>query len=192
MDSQKKHYFKQLQKWNENLEIILEKENEYSAALKKKYQNVLDELKNQLRLYFNSNNFFVIEKSSFIEAKFGDGLLLIRVEFPEVSADIHYKFRLSIVEESRREFIIYIIPDSNGLYIPKLSNIRYRPQDSKQLNNSIGIMENEFFFLNDKIKEINLFTFYYCYHSAQKKQDRIEDLKNFDDFLTILIRLLSN
>lgn len=192
MDLQKKQYFERVNKWDENLDVILDKECEYNVALQEKYQIALDELKNQLRLYFYSNNFSLIEKPSFFEATFGNGLMLIRVEFPEVAPDIHYKFKLIIVEESRREFFIYIMSNSTIMYIPKISKIRNRPKDSTQLDKSIRHLESEFIFLNDKITEINRFTFHYCFHSAQIKHDKIEDLKIFDDFLTILDNLLSN
>ena len=192
MDPLKKYYFEQVQKWNENLDVILDKESEYNVAIIKKYKLILDELKDQLRLYFYTNNYVIIEQPSFIEAKFENGLLLVRVEFPEVFPDSQYKFRLSIVEDSRREFMIYICPNINQLYIPKMSNIRNRPKDSIQLNKSISNLENEFIFLDDKIKEINQITFHYCYHSSQKRQNGTEELKNYNDFLTILIKLLSN
>jgi len=192
MDPLKKYYFEQVQKWNENLNVILDKESEYNAAIIKKYKIILDELKDQLRLYFYTNNYVIIEQPSFMEAKFENGLLLVRVEFPEVFPDSQYKIRLSIVEDSRREFMIYICPNINQLYIPKMSNIRNRPKDSIQLNKSISNLENEFIFLDDKIKEINQITFHYCYHSSQKRQNEIEELKIYNDFLTILIKLLSN
>ena len=192
MDPLKKYYFEQVQKWNENLDVIFDKESEYNVAIIKKYKIILDELKDQLRLYFYTNNYVIIEQPSFMEAKFKNGLLLVRVEFPEIFPYSQYKFRLSIVEDSRREFMIYIIPNINQLYIPKMSNIRNRPKDSIQLNKSISNLENEFIFLDDKIKEINQITFHYCYHSSQKRQNKIEELKNYNDFLTILIKLLSN
>ena len=192
MTPQKKNYLDLKLQFDENLSVIWQKESDYRESLKRKFAKIVEQVKDEFRIYCSSHNFQLIQKSSFMEAKFGEHLLLIRIDFPDILVSEYYSFQLSIVEDTRREFIIYIIPQVDNIYIPKFSKIHYSPKDAQQLKNSIKILEQEFLFLDEKQKEFENTTFYFSFQDSRVNKREISNLDRFVDFITILNKRLSN
>jgi hypothetical protein len=192
MNSQKKNYLNLKLQFDENLSVIWQKESDYRESLKRKFSRIVEQVKDEFRIYCSSHNFQLIQKTSFMEAKFGEHLLLIRIDFPDILVSEYYSFQLSIVEDTRREFIIYIIPEIEDVYIPRFSKIHYTPKDSLQLKNSIKNLEKEFIFLDEKQKEFEYARFYFCSRDSHSNPKEITNLERFNNFITILNQRLSN
>ncbi len=193
MDNLKKKYYEGLKKWEENLDVILRKEEEYKSLLVRRYEDSINNVKEELKKYSYENGFQIVEKNNFIESKFGDNYFSIRVHFNDIFPNDRYSFGLTIIEETRREFIIYLAP-SVKLYIPKLSKSinRPRPKNEIETKKYIELLQDEYLFIDEKNNELKTITFILCYHNVNYKLSDINELESFSTFTSILKKLINN
>jgi len=194
MDNHKKIFYDDLKQWDENLEIIWDKEENYKKMLIERYKDSITKAREDFKEYSKENGFQIVEKINFIKSTYGDNYLSIRVQFYDIFPDVKYCFDLTIIENTRREFIINIIPLVDDLYTPKLSNTidRPRPKNDYEIKKCIKDLQEEYLFLDKKYEELKETPFYFCYHSGQRNSPDIKELKSYSDFLLILKLLLSN
>jgi hypothetical protein len=194
MDNQKKLFYDSLKQWDENLEIIWDKEEEYKKLLVDSYKVYITNAREEFKQYSKENSFQIFEKSNFIKSTYGDNYFSIRVQFYDIIPDVKYSFDLAIVESNRREFIIYIIPLVNDIYIPKLSNTlnRPRPQNDHEIKKCIKDLQEEYLFLDKQNEELKKAIFEFRYHSAERNSPNLAELESNSDFLSILKKLLKN
>src|SRR3989304_969921 len=121
MNSSEMNFYDNLNIYEENLNEIWKKEEEYRNLLVNRYEQTIEKLKGDLRRYSAQNNYTITEKNSFIEARYGNNYVVIRIDFNDVHPTNNYVLNLSIVEvqKTRREYNVIIRSMVENLYIPK-------------------------------------------------------------------------
>lgn len=192
----KRNYFNSLEMYKENLDVIWRKEEEYKILLIKRYDDFIKKIKIDFRKYCKQNNYKTIEKKSFIEAKYGDNYIVIRIDFNEVYPAEKYELNLSIIEvqKPRREYHIIVRPVDENLYIPKrsITVTRPNPQNDVEAKVFIKSIEEEFLKLDEKIKELKEISFILNCKGAKYSPPEDEKLTIYYDFVSVLKYLLYN
>lgn len=198
------NFYNNLKTYDENLNEIWKKEEEYKSLLVERYEESIDKLKADFRIYSDQNNYNVVEKNNFMEARYGDGYIVIRIDFNEVHPTNNYIVNLAIVEtpKARREYNVIIRPMDENLYIPKRSITinRPRPKSNTEAKALIKSLGEEYLMLDEKMKRLKEISFKLNCHDAKftpqehekftPQEDEIFTL--YEDFISILENLLNN
>jgi hypothetical protein len=194
MDNYKKKYFDSKKNWKENLEVLWEEEESYKLLLVEKYTAYINQIKKDLIQYAKENNFEIVERNNFIEARYGDNDIIIRLNFHDIFPTDKYSFELIITEKIPREFVVLVVPSLNDLFIPKrsVSINRPKPENDIEAKRYTKELENEFINISNKKDLLKNISFNLYYHSSQHTPDNIKELKPHKYFIKILKELLSN
>ena len=95
-------------------------EEDYKKNIISKFQSILDQAKLEIKEYGYNYNYKVVETNKFIDLIFGSNLVVIRMKSDYSTASVNISFELSIKEvDVRKEYIVFILPNSSNLRIPK-------------------------------------------------------------------------
>ncbi len=193
MDTHKKNFFDSRKNYDDRLEVLKQKEEEYIKLLNERYNESIKKVKDDFEKYSSEHGYLLTKRTKFIEAEYGDNYLKIRIEFEQPTLAKKYFFKLVIIEESRREFLVYFIPDCNDLYFPQPLKSAFRPKPKNQfeLERFNKDLENEFLFLDNKIKELTKITLTLSYHNANYTPSEKEKLATYDGIISILDKLIN-
>lgn len=196
MNNPQKKYFNSLEMYYENLDVLWNKEEEYKILLVKRFEDYIEKIKKDFKRYCKQNNYKIIVRNSFIEAKYGDNYLVIRIDFNEVYPAEKHELNLAIVEvhKPRREYHVTIRPKVDELYIPKrsITVTRPKPQNDVQAKEFIKSIGENILILDDKIQELKQISFILNCHDAKYSPSKDEKLKIYNDFISILENLFNN
>ena len=194
MDIHQKKLSAEIDKWNNNLDVLFEVETEYRSKLVEKYRNKIVETKSDFITYGHEHKYKIVEKNNFIEIEYGSKFVVLRVSFTDPTPSEYYKFDFSLKEVIRREYFVYIIPEQNNFRIPKLSESILHPQPAniEEAKHGIKSIAEEILKLQEKINDIDKIVFKYACHNEQKKYNEIEELRRFDNFSSIVEYLIKN
>ena len=154
----------------------------------------MEKVKDDFVIYSNENGYLITKRTKFVEAEYGDNYLKIRIEFELPNLSEKYNFKLVVIEENRREFVVNLNPDCGDLYIPQIlqSAFRPKPQNQIELDKFNKDLENEFIFLDQKIIELTRVKFTLSYHNASHSPEKNEKLTTYEVIIPILQNLLSS
>ncbi len=194
MDIHQKKLSAEIDKWNNNLNVLFELEAEYRGKLVEKYRNKIVETKSDFMTYGNEHQYKIVAKNNFIEIEYGSRFVVLRISFSDPTPSEFYKFEFILKEENRREYFVYIIPEQNDFRVPKLYESIQRPKPTSIEEAKYGIksITEEILKLQEKINDIDKIVFKYACHNEQKKSNEIKQLSRYDNFSSIIAYLIKN
>lgn len=193
MNINNKEFFDSKVLWEQTRDILFEDEEKYRKQLISKYEGSIIKIKDEVKTYCKENNLTVIIRKNFIEAKYINDYLKIRIDFTDIHLVERYLFNLRIVEGNRREYFIIIKPNITNLDIPKRSVSVHHPTpknlyESKKFTKSIT---EEILSIQEKKENLSKVEFVFCYYRAENENPDENKLKHYKNFTQILTSLLS-
>lgn len=189
-------FYKNYSDYEEYLSGIWKKEEEFRSLLIERYEESVDKLKADFRRFAEKYTYEIIEKNNFMEARYRDNYIVIRIDFNEIYPVEKHELNLSIMklQKPRKEYHIVIQPSSEIIYIPKRSTTinRPNPQNVDETKTYIGKIAEEIYALDEKLNELKEILFVFSCKDANYSPQKGEKLYIYDNLMSILESKLNN
>ncbi len=196
METHKEQFFNSLDIYNQNLDVLWSKEEEYKLLLIEQFESFLEKIKNEFLKYLRDKNYTVLSMEKFLHAVYGENFIALRLDFNEVFPTEKHQLNLAIMEvnKPRREYIITVQPNISDLYIPKRSVTISRPKPTNvvQAKEFIKSIEDEFVLLSERSAELRQMSFVLNCQDARSFTQSDGEMIIYSDFISIFKNLTAS